>query len=134
MFKYKILEHIADLKIQVEGKSLEELFSNLAYGVCETIYPDLSCAQIKKTRKIKVSGFDGVSLLINFLNEIIYLSETKKEAYKDFKLSFKGNELQATLSAVPIGRKEIEIKAATYYNLKIKKENNLYKTIVTFDI
>lgn len=134
MFKYKILEHIADLKIQAQGKSLEELFSNLAYGLSETIYPELAGEKIKKTRKIKVEGFDQESLLINFLNELIYLSDVKGEVYKDLKLKIKNNSLEATLLACPVKSKKIEVKAATYYNLKIEKEDNLYKTVVTFDI
>ena len=84
MKKYEILEHKADLKIKAFGKTKEELFENGMIGMFESAKYESRGKEIK--RKIKVSSPDLHSLLVDFLSEILYLTETKKEVYQKLTL------------------------------------------------
>ena len=96
MEEYKILEHITDLKIQGFGKTKEELFLNMLKGVISSLKVVLKDDKMK--RKIKVESTDLDALLVDFLNEILYLSQTNKEIYNDVKFNkFSERELQAEL-------------------------------------
>lgn len=133
---YEILEHTADLKLKASDCNLEKLFLNLAFGVCEVMVPDLIRKDSQRRRIIKATGFDNESLLVNFLNEIIYLSDTRREVYKNFKFKkFEpGKQIEVEAKVVKADKKEIEIKAATYHDLRIEKNKNQWEAVVTFDI
>ena len=136
MKKYEILEHKADLKIRAFGKTKEELFLNMLLGMSENIKPELQKPGEKTKRKIKLSSFDFQALLVDFLSEILYLSQINKEIYNDVKfIKFTNTELEAEL----IGQKTVrfgeDIKAVTYHNLDVhRKQDKTWEAIVLFDI
>ncbi len=133
---FEILEHRGDLKIKVFGRSLKEVFRNSMIAMVESMMPEVDFS-FKKTfrRKIKIKSFDLDSLLIDFLNEILYLIEVNKEVYKKIEfLKFEKYEIEAVLYGKKVKRFGLGIKAVTYHNLEIKKiKNNWYATIL-FDI
>jgi len=136
MKKFEILEHKADLKIKVFGKSLEELFENAMIAMVENMRPEIDFSQ-KNTiqREINIKSFDLDSLLVDFLSEVLYLIQVNKEVYKKIKfLDFKNFNLKAILYGEKIKRLGLDIKAVTYHNLEIKKTKNGYYAIILFDI
>jgi len=134
MYNYKILEHIADLKIKAFGQNLEELFSNAALGMMEFIYKDIRYPISDIGEKISLKSKDIESLLVDWLSELLYLSEINKSAYTKFNIK----EISETkLEAEVFGQqaeKKNDIKAATYHQLKIEKTNQGYIAVVLFDI
>lgn len=147
MKKFEILEHTADLKIKVWGKDLGELFKNAATAmftamcgkseIRNTKFETISKFKIRKlkTKKIEIKGQDLESLLVNFLNELLYLSDVENQGFKIKDLRFKNEtELEAQLISFPLPPLEIEIKGATYHDLKIKKLDNIYEVVIVFDI
>ena len=134
MKKFEILEHKADLKIRALGKTKEELFENMMVGMFESARYEGKGKEIK--REIKVSSQDFLSLLVDFLSEILYLVETRKEVYQkvDFK-KFTDNEIEATLIGKKLKRMGIHIKAVTYYDLDVRqKKDGIWEATVLFDI
>jgi len=72
--KYRFLNHTADAQFQAYGDSLEEAFQNAAEAVASLMW---SVKKIKPRikRKINARGRDEEQLLLNFLEEILYLLE-----------------------------------------------------------
>lgn len=136
MKKFEILEHTADLAIKGLGKDLPELFSNLAQGMYSVITEEKGRPKGKtKEQKIEVRGEDPESLLINFLNELLFLSETKRLRFHNFKfLQFSDQALSTLAYTTPLLQEKMEIKAATFHDLKIIKVNNHCQATVIFDI
>jgi len=135
MKKYEILEHKADLKIRAFGKTKEELFSNMLLAMAESQKPEIS-GKSKIKRDIKIKSLDLPTLLIDFLNEVLYLSQVNKEVYLDFKFKkFKDNELEGELIGQKIDKFKEDIKAATFHNLEVKQtENKNWEGTALFDI
>lgn len=73
--KFKFLPHTADIKFQAFGKTIEEAFENCSLALVNIITKDKIKSVIKKT--IKINGNDYESLLVNFLEEFLFLFETK---------------------------------------------------------
>jgi SHS2 domain-containing protein len=139
IMKYQILEHTADLKIKVWGKDLPELFKNAADAMFDAMTGSNQqpANSEQKAQNIKISGIDHESLLANFLNELLYLSDIKNKGFKILDLKIKNKEklkLEAKLLPYPLPPLEIEIKGATYHNLKIEKKTGPYLTTILFDI
>jgi len=75
MRKYRFLSHTADMKFQAFGKNIAECFANAAYALKEIITKDGIKKEIKK--EIKINGKDIHSLLYNFLEEFLFLLDSK---------------------------------------------------------
>ena len=135
MKRFEILEHKADLKIRVFGKTKEELFENAMIGMFEAAKYEKEIKNQKSKIKIKVKSIDLPSLLVDFLSETLYLVETRKEVYQkvEFK-KFSDNEIEATLIGKKLKRMGVHIKAVTYHQLKIKKRGGFFEAEIIFDI
>jgi SHS2 domain-containing protein len=134
--KYQILEHPADLKVKVFGKNQKELFSNCLFAMSECLEPKVQKKlNSKVSRDIEINSLDSLTLLVDFLSEALYLSQTHKEVYLKAKFSFFS---KAELKGKLIGRKaEVfgeEIKGVTYHSLDIARKKGRWEAILVFDI
>lgn len=136
MKNFEVLEHTADLKIKVCGKDIKELFINAALAVAEQQKNGIAEEKPEgEPEVVIIESFDQTSLLVDWLNEILSRSDLSKKAYFDFKIErLTENYLKAEIRGRAVEQKETEIKAATYHNLKIVKENGVWQTAIVFDI
>lgn len=136
--KFVVVEHTADIGLTAYGKTLNELFENSAYGMFSQI-TDIEKVKPKDKVEVQVEGYDKESLLVNWLNELIYFLTTKKMLFSQFKIKkIRDNSLSAEIRGQKIDCKKhlchLEIKAATYHNLKISKTKEGYQTTIIFDV
>jgi len=144
MKNFKILEHTTDLKVKAQGKNLAELFKNTAVGMFlgslgqEDLKFQQSAKSAKKSeRKLEISANDLKALLVNFLNELIFLSDTYNEIYLDFKFGkLSETELKGVVyrQAIPEPGFKAEVKAATFHDLKMEKTKSGFEATILFDI
>ncbi|MDP2967051.1 MAG: archease [bacterium] len=136
MKRYEILEHKADLKIKVKGSSKEELFLNALLGMEEGLRPETKETKEEIKREIKIKSIDLPALLVDFLNEALYLIQVHKEIYRQVKfIKFSDKELEAELFSQKVERFGEDIKAVTYHDLDIyQKEDGTWEAVVLFDI
>ncbi|MFH0831377.1 MAG: archease [archaeon] len=137
---YRYLEHTADGKFIATGRTLEEAFSNSAMAMlnlmCET-----SKIIRKTSKKIKVKAKNPESLLYNFLEEVIFLLDSKNFlACRIEKMKISGNEGKYVLEAEILGDNSKkyetfgEVKAVTYNSMLIKKEKGKFSAQVVVDL
>jgi len=142
MKKFKILEHTADIGIMAYGKIKREVFVNSAKGMFEIIAGNnSSMVNNNFSCKIALKAEDLEGLLVAWLNELLYISETKLVILNKFNIEkLFDNNIEAEVEGIRInrsGRKiEKEIKAVTYHCLEIKKdeEKGLWSARIIFDI
>ncbi|MBU6392142.1 MAG: archease [Planctomycetota bacterium] len=138
MPKYTLIDHTADIGIDVLGATLRELFTNAAFALFDII-TDLSKVECKAECNIKISGIDREQLLVNWLTELLYLHDVKNLLFKNFCIAdIKDNQLTATINGEAFieGKHVIktEVKAVTYHNLSIIKEDHQWKARIIFDL
>lgn len=133
-----MLSHRADLRMRVDGLTLAELFQSAFDGVMHVLKekkPPQETAKIFK-RRIKISSADESALLIDFLNEVLYSAYSHREIY--LSVAFKklsGIELEAEIFGIPVQDFDEDIKAATYHEVEIKRdEAGKWTTVLVFDI
>lgn len=135
---YRLINHTADLGMEVRGKDLPDLFSKAAWSFFDIM---IEARQIdrKEERTIFVEAPDREALLIAWLGELLFLFETGPLVFSQFTIqSLTAHSLQA------LGRGErfdprkhhlkAAIKAATYHQLRIWKEKGLWRARVVFDL
>ena len=96
----------------------------------------LKSKKLKVKRKISVKSLDLNALLVDFLSEVLYLSQVNKEVYSNIKFNkFKDKELGGELIGNKIESFGEDIKAVTYHGLEIKNnKKGLYESTVLFYI
>src|SRR3989344_179933 len=120
--KYKFLEHTADIKFQIYGKTLNEVFENSVLAVAEYVSRGKKI-KARKGKIINVSGNDLESLFYNFLDELVYLIDAENFVAAKAKVTIFGYNLKAELFGDSTNNyKDLDhIKAATYAEMYIKK-------------
>jgi len=134
MKKFEILEHRADLKIRAFGKTKAELFLNMLLGMSESQKAEVLPTKVKKA--IKIKSLDLSALLVDFLSEVLYLTQVNREIYNDVKFTkFTDTKIEGELIGQKIERFGEDIKAATYHDLDVhQKEDGTLEATVLFDI
>jgi SHS2 domain-containing protein len=138
MKPFKIIEHTADIGIESFGKTKEEAFENAALGMF-SIIADLKNITISASFSLDIEGTDDESLLVNWLNELIYLHETKNILLSQFKIAFlpdfclRGHVYGEIINPVQHKIKSV-IKAVTFNEIKVVKKIKHWKTRVIFDV
>ena len=142
MKKYQLLEHQADLKIKIFGKTKEQLFANALFAMTENMKPKIKRPIEITEQEIKIEASNLLILLVDFLNEVLYLTQINNKAYfniKSINLSKSSSLKKVRIKTKLIGKDvlsfEQDIKAATYHNLKFyQTQHNNWEAIVLFDI
>ncbi len=134
--KYEILEHKADLKIRVFGKTKEELFQNALLGMNESMKFEARRPEEKTKREIKIKSLDLNALLVDFLSEALYLTQVNKEVYNEVNLKkFTDSEIKGELIGQKVERFGEDIKAVTHHNLEVKQnKEGTWEVTILFDI
>ncbi|MBI4744325.1 MAG: archease [Actinobacteria bacterium] len=81
---FVIINHTADVGIEAYGKTPEEIFVNMAKGMFSLITDPESVSE-EICFDVNIKGEDRDSLLINWLNELIYLYDTENVVFKNSK-------------------------------------------------
>ena len=137
MPRFEVIDHTADVGIIAYGSDLKEAFANSAYGMFSLI-ADLDVVQEKVSRKVDIQSIDQEALLVDWLNELLYLFDVKHIIFKRFQITaLSQNRLQARVygEKVDTSRHQLKtaIKAATYHMLKIES-NEEVKVQLILDI
>lgn len=132
--RYEQLEHTADLALRIHGQDLNELFANAAYAMFSQL-TDVEGITPSVQHQVTVEGTDYESLLVNWLNELLYLHETRGEVYSVFDIhKLSPERLQATVQGGHNENIYTIIKAATYHDLTVSKTTEAYTATVVFDV
>lgn len=137
MERYKFLEHTADAKFQAFGRTMEEAFSNAALAIVSLMW-DWKKVDKRIKQEVRVVGNDLKQLLCVFLEEIIYLLETKSfllSAVENLKIEKKGSRfvLKAFFRGDDsLGKYKIygDVKAITYNEMEIQQGGHFVVQVV----
>ncbi|MFO7772576.1 MAG: archease [Dehalococcoidia bacterium] len=135
---FDVIDHTADAGIIAYGADVEELFSNAALGLFSLITEPESVEE-KLRRDLTVSSEDRDSLLVEWLNELIYLFDVEHILFNRCNIeSLTHNQLKAVCSGEnfdPMKHKiKAGVKAATYHMLKLDSDADGYRAQIIFDL
>jgi SHS2 domain-containing protein len=130
------LPHTADIRILVKSESLEGLFSESAVAMMTIMYGLTGSGIISRTIFIESDTIEN--LMMDFLAEVLFLSEVDGLVFSSATVSLSGNRLHATLLGEQFNpdkhRAGTEIKGISYSGLRILKEDTGYVLDILFDV
>ncbi len=135
---FEIIDHTADIGIVAYGADIKQVFANAALGLFN-LMADLDDFKEDHQRQLELSAEDVEILLVEWLNELIYIFDVEHIIFKRFEIDeLTTNQIRARCfgEKVKPGQHKLkrEIKAATYHMLRISKDDGSYKVQVIFDI
>jgi SHS2 domain-containing protein len=135
---FELLDHPADIRFRVGAASLPELFANSATALVSLIL-DPRGIELKQEFHLKAEAGDYESLLINWLNEVLYFVDSKRLALSSFETS----KLHPTrIECVARGETrdpikhpaKLVVKAVTYHQLRIERTSDGWSADVYVDV
>jgi len=124
--------HTADIAIRVFAPDLPHLFENAAKGLYHILEICAGKSEPEEVR-INLGSMDNESLLVSFLNELLYFTE-KNIFFREFHLEIEDCHLKGIFKSSRIHSQRKEIKAVTYHELKIEQSNQGLQTLLVFDL
>ena len=136
--KFELLEHPADIGFRALGSTLEELFANCANALVAIIL-DPSKIQITGEVALEATGGEYESLLVNFLNEVLYYVDGKGIALRRFDIRHLDPEqIRCVAGGEPRNPEKhpprVVVKAVTYHQLKVALEETGWVAEVYVDV
>jgi len=138
MRPFEVIEHTADIGVRSFGTTEPEAFQNAALGMF-SLLSDLESVGEIENFTISVEAEDRETLLVEWLNELLYLYESREVLLKRFEIvSFRETTLEARAYGEPIDPDrhviKTDIKAATYHMLKVSETDSGWVTQIIFDV
>jgi riboflavin kinase/FMN adenylyltransferase len=150
-YRYREIEHTADRALRVWADSLADLFVGASRGMY-SLMADLDGLVAVDWREIRLESLDREALLVDWLNELLFLTEMEGllfvdcriESLTDVTSAAPGDErlaeglermsLVARVGGAPEGVTKAYIKAATFHNLEVVHDERGWFTQITFDV
>ena len=135
---FETFDHTADIGIRAFGPDLPEAFCNAAKGMFSLI-TDLRKVRSSHKIGVEIAAGDRSSLLMDWLNELLYHFDAEQLLLKKFAISELTNTgLKAECWGEPVDRSRHQlkrgIKAATYHGLKIETAPGGYQIEIILDL
>ena len=138
MDKDGTMDHTSDLFLEFRGVDLAELFTNAAAGMLGAITPlDDLVPDVEEL--IRLEAPDTGELLVSWLNELLFQLDGRGLLFLKYDFeALDGGKLVARArgAAVDLSTREVGtgIKAATYHDLLLEKEDRGWRARVLFDL
>lgn len=140
MGRVESYDHTADLGLRIFAPDLDDLFRTAAAGLFDVIVVNRKDVRIGETEPVRLSADSTEELLVDWLNELIFRSETRHRLYAQFDVAIDptGCVLEGTIGGEEIDRErhtlDHEVKAATRHGLSLRRENDEWVAEVIVDI
>ncbi len=140
MGDFEFIEHTADVGVRIYGKSLQSLFQNAASVLFRLMVDITPAAEIEKNIVLETENIQ--ELLATWLNELLSLFFAYQFLPAGYAIEIEDTADRKVLKAKVKGgnfdpyanKLKMEIKAATYHELKVEKNDSGWVAEVIFDV
>ncbi|MDL2246650.1 archease [Methanobrevibacter sp. OttesenSCG-928-K11] len=138
---FKFFDVTADIGFIAFGNTINESFENAGLAMFNVISDTTNIAKNKEF-DFFIESEDEVSLLYDFLEELLFLHEIEFMLFSDFKVKISKNDNNFRLDAKikgeeinwDIHERGSEIKAITYHLMNVSVNEGFYEVKGIFDL
>lgn len=135
---FELLEHTADIGIRAHGYTRDNLFLQAAIAV-QAVALDAAAVEPRAMYPLEATGEDRDSLMVNWLNEVIYHLDGARVAFHHFVITQMADTF---ITAEGWGEPRdaerhpvrLAVKAATYHQLRITQSGDRWQAEIYLDI
>lgn len=137
--EFEIVPQDEHTRLYVRGRTVQELFHNALAGMAYFLAPD-AVKPLPAGKKIKqeiaVRAVDVSSLLVEFISQVLAEQEARGAVFiQSVFRTFGENFLDAEVTGVSVQEPAAEIRAISYADVEIKKnqDTGLFETTLVFE-
>jgi len=135
---YRRLEHTADVKVEIYGADLAELFTNAATCLFDMT---LDLKKVQETQSVPVSleSAELSELFLDWMRELLFLFSTHSLAIHRVEIAaIEPTRVAATVFGEEFDAErhglKVEVKTPTYHEYRIDKTDEGYQATVILDV
>ena len=135
--RYEFVDHTAEVALRLTADTPGDLFAEAcrALGALVREEAGFLAAHKDSVRTVAVDAVDADALLVNMLNELIYLAETERWAPSDVDVvEWRPTRVVLRLAAVRLRGAPSRIKSATHHGLTLRRAGRGWEAEVIFDV
>ncbi|MBQ3473558.1 MAG: archease [Methanobrevibacter sp.] len=146
--KYEYFDVTADIGFYAYGKSLEEAYENAGLAMFDVI-TDIGKVKKDEVEEFEIVSEDLVSLLYDYLEELLFLQDTELLFFSDFKVKIEKIEDKGSshlenykLTCCAYGEEinwdvhahKSEVKAITFHKMCVNEDEGIFKLRAILDL
>ena len=132
---HELREHTGEIVLRVRAPSLGGLFVEAARGLAELSLGRKQAEPSGSPRTLSLEARDAAALLVDWLNELIYLAETERWVALEFAgVEATPTTLRLQARGAVLDRAPSLVKAATLHGLHLVQEDGLVQADVVLDV
>lgn len=130
---YEEVDHTADIALRVWGEDFQTLLTQAAEGLY-TLMGIVTLTGSSFENVIPIPQGNRETMLVDFLTELLYLSEERGLVLDDFTFDEEQDKISVRSTGRKILSQERAIKAVTFHNLNVEETETGVITTITFDV
>lgn len=141
---FEFLDHTADTAVRIRAPDESGLFREAARALTAIILDQAASGPVLdgESVPVRLEAEDGESLMVDFLNELIFLFDTRRFLAADLVTARVSLGPPARLEAVVKGETfdparhaaRTEVKAATFHEIEVRRTEGGLEVDVVFDL
>lgn len=138
---FEFFDVTADIGFYAYGKNINQSFENAGLAMFNII-SNTDTIDASKTMEFKIESEDKISLLYDYLEELLFLHEVEFMLFSQFKVAIEksdnGYKLNAAIKGEDIDWSKHfrgdEVKAITFHLMNVEESNGIVKTTAILDL
>ena len=132
---HAFVDHTSEIGLQVRAGSFPELLAEAGRGLARLMLREVPAEAEGEAREIEVSAHDRESLLVDWLNEILYIAETGLWIPLEIELlEATDTRLRVRARGVTVEVSPSLVKAATFHGLEVVETADGVSAEVILDV
>jgi SHS2 domain-containing protein len=120
--RHRFVEHTGELELVLEAPDLPSLFEEAARALADLMAEDAGGPPTAPPEHVELAAADRASLLVDWLNELVYRADVAKRVYHDVHVvRATDRALRATLRGREPTAPRTAVKAATWHRLSVRE-------------
>jgi SHS2 domain-containing protein len=135
---YRLLDHTSDIKVEIYGADLAELFANAATCLFDLT---LKLDEVRETQSVPLSlqSADLPELFLDWLRELLFLFSVHSLAIRRVEIAaIEPTRIEATIFGEKFDQErhglKVEVKTPTYHQYCIDRTDEGYRATVVLDV
>ncbi|HKI04345.1 MAG TPA: archease [Thermoanaerobaculia bacterium] len=132
---HRWVDHTSEVQLQVGAESLGGLAAEAGRALGLLMLRGAAAEPAGPARTLAVDSADREALMVDWLNEIVFLAETELWVPVEFEiLESSSRHLRVAARGVEVEEPPAMVKAATFHGLRVEEEDGSVQAEVIFDV
>lgn len=135
MASHRFVDHTSEIGLRVRAASFPEMLTEAGRGLARLLLRDQTAEAAGEAREIEVSSHDRESLLVDWLNDLLFEAEVRLWVPLEFEvLDASDTRIRARVRGAEVEVPPSIVKAATFHGLQVVETPEGLEAEVILDV